>query len=125
VRSTVTWRRPGHKNRPEAVCDLVRAGLLKEPKTDNGASPCVAALIYVYDYGTRQLSKELLRDHHHHADMSVAVLHVHLDERGCLEVSLLKGQKSQVEQLASHLIGQRGVRYGRLVIIPAAVEVDP
>jgi CopG family nickel-responsive transcriptional regulator len=56
--------------------------------------------------------------------MSIAVLHVHLDEHSCLEVSLLRGQKSRVEQFASDLIGQRGVRYGRLVIIPAVVEVD-
>ncbi|MGJ0507685.1 MAG: hypothetical protein ACR652_11245 [Methylocystis sp.] len=52
------------------------------------------------------------------------MLHVHLDERSCLEVSLPKGQKSRVEHFASHLIGQRGVRCGRLVVIPASTEID-
>lgn len=59
----------GHKNRSEAVRDLVRAGLLKEPTTGGGARPCIAALIYVYDYETRQLSRELLRAHHHHVEI--------------------------------------------------------
>ncbi|WP_363346871.1 nickel-responsive transcriptional regulator NikR [Methylocystis echinoides] len=112
----------GHQNRSEAVRDLVRAGLLKEPKVDDGARPCVAALVYVYDHETRQLSKKLVHDHHSHADMSIATLHVHLDVSSCLEVSLLKGQKSEVEHFASHLIGERGVRYGQLVVVPAEAQ---
>ncbi len=83
---------------------------------------CVAALVYVYDHETRQLSKKLVHDHHTHADMSIATLHVHLDEASCLEVSLLKGRKSEVEHFASHLIGERGVRYGQLVVVPAQAD---
>lgn len=112
----------GHQNRSEAVRDLVRAGLLKELKADDGARPCVAALVYVYDHETRQLSKRLMHDHHSHADMSIATLHVHMDEATCLEVSLLRGQKSEVEHFASHITGERGVRYGQLVVVPAEAE---
>ena len=112
----------GHRNRSEAVRDLVRAGLLKRPEADDSARACVAALVYVYDHETRQLSKRLMHDHHSHADMSIATLHVHLDEATCLEVSLLKGHKSDVEHFADHVIGERGVRYGQLVVVPADVE---
>ena len=112
----------GHRNRSEAVRDLVRAGLLKAPKAEDSARPCMAALVYVYDHETRQLSKRLMHDHHSHADMSIATLHVHMDEATCLEVSLLKGQKSDVEHFAGHVIGERGVRYGELVVLPADVE---
>lgn len=109
----------GHQNRSEAVRDLVRGGLARAPESDDGARHCVAALVYVYDHETRQLSKKLVHDHHTHADMSIATLHVHLDEASCLEVSLLKGRKAEVEHFASHLIGERGVRYGQLVVVPA------
>lgn len=112
----------GHQNRSEAVRDLVRAGLVKEVKSEDGARRCVAALVYVYDHETRQLSRNLMHDHHTHADMSIATLHVHLDAESCLEVSLLKGQKAEVEHFASHLIGERGVRYGQLVVVPANLE---
>ncbi|MGD9545093.1 MAG: nickel-responsive transcriptional regulator NikR [Methylocystis sp.] len=112
----------GHQNRSEAVRDLVRAGLLKRPEADDSARHCVAALVYVYDHETRQLSKRLMNDHHSHADMSIATLHVHMDEATCLEVSLLKGQKSDVEHFAGHVIGERGVRYGQLVVLPSDVD---
>jgi len=112
----------GHQNRSEAVRDLVRAGLLQQPGGDDGARRCMAALVYVYDHETRQLSKRLLSDHHSHADMSIATLHVHVDAESCLEVSLLRGPKSEVEHFAQHVIGERGVRYGRLVVVPASAE---
>ena len=54
--------------------------------------------------------------------MSIATLHVHMDADTCLEVSLLKGKKSEVEHFASHIIGERGVRYGQLVVVPAEAE---
>ncbi len=63
-----------------------------------------------------------MHDHHTHADMSIATLHVHLDAESCLEVSLLKGKKSEVEHFASHIVGERGVRYGQLVVVPAEAE---
>lgn len=112
----------GHQNRSEAVRDLVRAGLARAPKSDDGARACVAALVYVYDHETRQLSRKLVHDHHSHTDMSIATLHVHLDEASCLEVSLLKGRKAEVEHFASHIIGERGVRYGQLVVVPGETE---
>ncbi len=115
-------RASGHQNRSEAVRDLVRAGLMTQPAIDDGARSCMAALVYVYDHETRQLSKKLLTDHHSHADLSVATVHVHVDEESCMEVSLLRGRKAEVEHFAQHVIGERGVRYGRLVVVPANVE---
>jgi CopG family nickel-responsive transcriptional regulator len=112
----------GHRNRSEAVRDLVRAGLLQQGGVEDGARRCMAALVYVYDHETRQLSKRLLNDHHSHADLSIATLHVHIDAQSCLEVSLLRGQKAEVEHFAQHVIGERGVRYGQLVVVPASAE---
>jgi CopG family nickel-responsive transcriptional regulator len=109
----------GHRNRSEAVRDLVRAGLTQQAEIDDGARQCMAALVYVYDHDTRQLSKRLINDHHSHADLSIATLHVHIDAESCLEVSLLRGQKSEVEHFSRHVTGERGVRYGQLVVVPA------
>ena len=115
-------RASGHQNRSEAVRDLVRAGLMTQPRIDDGARRCMAALVYVYDHETRQLSKRLMNDHHSHGDLSIAAVHVHVDAESCLEVSLLRGPKAEVEHFAQHVIGERGVRYGRLVVVPASAE---
>jgi len=78
----------------------------------------VAALVYVYDHAARDLSKRLVQNFHGHHDLSLAMLHVHLDDDSCMEVTALKGSSGDVKHLADHVIAERGVRYGRLVMIP-------
>ena len=43
---------------------------------------------------------------------------MHLDHGSCLEVSLLKGASGKVKGLAEKVIAERGVRYGKLVVVP-------
>jgi CopG family nickel-responsive transcriptional regulator len=62
------------------------------------------------------------QDFHGHHDLSLATLHVHLDDDHCMEVTALKGSSSDVKHLADHVIAERGVRYGRVVMIPTAPE---
>jgi CopG family transcriptional regulator, nickel-responsive regulator len=39
----------------------------------------------------------------------------------CKEVTALKGTGAEVQHFADHIIAERGVRYGRLVMIPTEV----
>jgi len=110
----------GYQNRSEAMRDLVRAGLQQTAVETDAKSECVAALVYVYDHHSRDLSRRLVQDFHDHHDMSLATLHVHLDEESCMEVSVLRGLGDSVRHFAEHVIAERGVRYGRIVAVPLA-----
>ena len=50
----------------------------------------------VYDHHARELAAKLIDKQHHHHDLVVSTLHVHLGERHCLEVSVLRGPASEV-----------------------------
>lgn len=110
--------RQGYQNRSEAIRDLARAGLQQAAQDAGGSGECVAALVYVYDHAARDLSSRLADNFHHHHDLSLATLHVHLDHDNCMEVTALKGSAAEVQHLADHIIAERGVRYGRVVMIP-------
>src|SRR5579885_2013768 len=112
----------GYQNRSEAVRDLARAGIRQAAEEAGGSSDCVAALIYVYDHEARELSKRLTRSFHEHHDLSLAAMHVHLDHDSCMEVSVLKGKTEAIQNLADHVIAERGVRHGRLVTVPVDLE---
>lgn len=114
----------GYQNRSEAFRDLTRAGLQQVNQESTGGGVCVAALIYVYDHHVRELSKRLAETHHDHHDLSVATQHVHLDHNSCLEVALLRGPVADVRHLAEHVISERGVRHGKLVIVPVEVTEE-
>src|SRR5215471_1248808 len=109
----------GYQNRSEAIRDLARAGIREAAQAAGGAGECVAALVYVYDHAARELSKRLVRNFHGHHDMSLATLHVHLDDASCMEVTVLKGAAREVQHFADHIIAERGVRHGRIVLIPS------
>jgi CopG family nickel-responsive transcriptional regulator len=110
----------GYQNRSEAIRELARAGLQQADQERAGTGPCVAALAYVYDHAQRDLSKRLVDTYHHHHDLALATLHVHLDAENCMELTALRGSAREVQHFADHVIAERGVRHGRVVMMPAA-----
>jgi CopG family nickel-responsive transcriptional regulator len=113
----------GYQNRSEALRDLIRAGL-QGATEQHEAGACIGALVYVYDHEVRALAKRLTTAQHDHHDLSVATLHVHLDHQSCLEVAVLRGSSADVRHFSEHVIAERGVRHGRLVVIPVALEAE-
>jgi CopG family transcriptional regulator, nickel-responsive regulator len=109
----------GYANRSEAIRDLARSGLQQASVEVAGARPCIAALVYMYDHEARDLPNRLTRDFHHRHDLAQTTLHVHLDHESCMEVTVLKGRGSEVQEFADHIIAERGVRHGHVVYLPA------
>lgn len=110
--------RRGYTSRSEALRDIVREAVTREQAAGAGETPCFATLSYVYEHETRDLAKRLTTAQHHHHDLSVATLHVHVNERDCLEVTVLKGSVQDVRLFADGVTTQRGVRLGSLNIMP-------
>jgi len=115
----------GHANRSETIRDLLRSGLESDGEAVSDDRRCMAALVYVYDHETRRLAERLTSEQHAHHDMSVATLHVHLDNHKCMEVAVLDGPGADVRHFADHVIAERGVQYGQLVVIPLAPTRAP
>lgn len=114
--------RRGGQNRSEAIRDLTRSGLRQAAEEADLNGDCMAALVYAYSHGERELSQRLAQIFHNHHDLSVAATHVHLDHDTCMEVSLLHGSAREVRHLADHVIAERGVLHGRLVMLPVEVQ---
>jgi len=107
----------GYQNRSEIIRDLARAGL-QQIATPQSGEPCIGALLYVYDHAARDLPQKLVRSHHGHHDVTLATLHVHVDDNNCMEVTAVKGPRGELQHYADHIIAERGVRYGQLLLVP-------
>jgi len=114
----------GYQNRSEAIRDLARAGMQQTATGARTDQQCVAALVYVYDHGVRELAKRLTHAFHDHHDMAVSTLHVHLDHDSCMEVAVLKGQAGAVRRFSEQVIAERGVKHGRLVMVPVQINSE-
>jgi CopG family nickel-responsive transcriptional regulator len=101
----------GYATRSEAIRDLIRDLLIrKELRAQQDEQ--VAVVTMVYDHHARELASKLIDKQHHHHDLVVSTLHVHLGERHCLEVSVLRGPGHEVTHLGDELLATKGVLHG-------------
>ena len=116
----------GYQNRSEAIRDLARAGIRRSAEESGGGATdeCVAALVYAYDYAERDLAKRLAKAIHDHHDLSVGAVQIPLDHHNRMEVNILCGETGEVRKLGERMIAERGVRHGRLVMLPAELKTE-
>jgi CopG family nickel-responsive transcriptional regulator len=100
----------GGGNRSEALRDLIRDQLISADVEEH--SDVVASVSIVYDHHHRELNQRLTDLQHHHGDMVVSALHVHIEHDRCLEVVVLRGRAFEVRAFAERLIGEKGVVHG-------------
>ena len=113
-------QRRGYNNRSEAIRDILRSALAQEAtqqgrKYKNDLSDIIGIL---YEHEKRDLASRIVSTQHHHHDLSVATLHVHINHDDCLEIAVLKGDMGDVQHFADDVIAQRGVRHGHLQCLP-------
>lgn len=106
----------GYATRSEAIRDLIRDHLIREESKGErgGKSEQVAVVTLVYDHHARELAATLIDKQHHHHHLVVSSMHVHLGERHCLEVSVLRGPAGKVRHLGEELLATRGVLHGEI-----------
>jgi CopG family nickel-responsive transcriptional regulator len=102
-----------YENRSEAIRDLIRDRLIREDAKHREGEQ-VAVVTMVFDHHARELAAKLIDKQHHHHDLVVSSLHVHLGERHCLEVSVLRGPGAEITHLGDELLATRGVLHGEI-----------
>lgn len=105
----------GYETRSEAIRDLIRDRLIVEEAARNLSGEQVAIVTLVFDHHARELAARLIDKQHHHHDLVVSSLHIHLGERHCLEVSVLRGPVDTVRQLGDDLVSTKGVLHGEVL----------
>ena len=105
----------GYHNRSEAVRDLIRDYLV-EIQWREKETKVAGTITLVYDHHQRGLSDCLTDLQHQRHHLVLATTHMHLDEANCLEVLIVRGKVSEIQQLADVLISTKGVKHGKLTM---------
>lgn len=108
-------RRGIAKNRSEVVRDLVREALIEEECESAGAE-VMGSLTIVYDHHATDLQDKLHTIQHQYLQNVVTSTHVHIDESFCLEVIILRGESTLVQDISDIILGTKGVKNGKLVL---------
>jgi CopG family nickel-responsive transcriptional regulator len=105
----------GYATRSEAIRDLIRDRLIHQ-QAEESQGEQVAVVALVYDHHARDLANRLIDKQHHHHELVVSSMHVHLGERHCLEVTVLRGPAAAVHHLGDELLATKGVLHGEVIL---------
>ena len=107
----------GYASRSEFIRDMVRERLVTE--TWEADREVLGTLTIVFDHETRQLGRRLTAMQHDHHGLVMASTHVHLSQRLCAEMIMLRGRASRIRALADRLGQQKGVLHAALSLSSA------
>ncbi|MBN1763762.1 MAG: nickel-responsive transcriptional regulator NikR [Sedimentisphaerales bacterium] len=101
-------------SRSEFVRDLVRDYLVEEEW--QSSKVLLGTITLVYDHHSRGLNEKLTRQQHHFTGQVLATTHIHLDERMCAEMIMVRGRGKDIKALTNHLQREKGVLHARLAL---------
>ena len=108
-------RRGLAKNRSEVFRDLVREALIAE-EAELPGTEVMGTLTIVFNHHSHDVQEKLHHIQHAHYTEVVSTTHVHLDADNCLEVIILRGEATDVRDIADVILGTKGVKNGGLVV---------
>jgi len=108
----------GYQNRSEAIRDLIRQQLSAE-SISNPRTNAIAAVFLVYDHHSTKLMQKLTELQHSHLLQTISSLHIHLDRHNCMEIIVLRGRVDEINKTAENLLSLKGVKLGRVNLVPA------
>jgi CopG family nickel-responsive transcriptional regulator len=108
-------KKRGYTNRSEAIRDLVRKEIIESGIKDKDGQ-VIGTLSIIYDHDEGNVTDRLLHLQHHHHHEIIFTTHIHIDDRTCLEIVVLRGLLSQIKKFSEHVKALKGVKHGQLVI---------
>ncbi|MGC9002215.1 MAG: nickel-responsive transcriptional regulator NikR [Dictyoglomus sp.] len=105
----------GYNSRSEAIRDLIRDYIIKE-KWNLKKEKVAGSISLIYEHNVYGLSEKLTDIQHHYHDVIISTLHVHLDEKNCMEVILVRGKVEKIKRLYDELSSLKWVRHTNIAI---------
>ena len=108
----------GYGNRSEAVRDMIRSAKALRAVEEGFDGEAVAVVSYVYNHHERQLASRLTEHQHHHDELVVSLMHVHVNREECMETVFLRGPGPEICHLAQNIVVEPVIRNGSINFIP-------
>ncbi|MFB6093920.1 MAG: CopG family ribbon-helix-helix protein [Halanaeroarchaeum sp.] len=109
----------GYESRSEATRDALRAFVLEVERESGLSGRLSGTVVVLYDHDYGGVSDAMTDLQHDYAETVVAVQHVHLGERLCLESIAVDGAGERIAALVSRLRPLEGVHNVELTVVGA------
>jgi len=110
-------KRLGYTDRSKAIQNAMQSFVTESKWLCSKEGRGVGAIVLVYDSGVRQVVETINDTQQKYRSIAESSIHLHLDERNCLEIIPVRGRAAQVNSLAEGLMTISGVREVKLAIV--------
>ena len=110
-------KRLGYTDRSKAVQTAMQSFVTESKWLCTKKGRGIGAIVMVYDSTIRQTNDVLTKIEHEHQDLAESTIHLHLDEKNCLQIIPVRGDASEVRTLAQALMTTDGVKEVKLAIV--------
>lgn len=104
-------------DRSKAIQASIRNFLTENKWMHEEKGIVMGALVMIYDHEVKGLEESLTDTEHLYSSIISSSMHIHLDERNCLEIIAVKGKVESIRDLTQELMRKRGVKQIRLAIV--------
>jgi CopG family nickel-responsive transcriptional regulator len=107
----------GYTNRSKAVQDAVTMLISEKKWLSKGRGTQAGVLMMLYDHEVRGLESVLTHVQHHYSNVICSTMHIHLNEKECLETIAVKGNGADIRKLSDELSAKKGVKLLRTMAV--------
>jgi CopG family transcriptional regulator, nickel-responsive regulator len=110
-------KRLGYEERSKAVQTAMQSFVTESKWICANQGRGIGAIVLVYDSTTRQVGDVLTEIQHKYRGIAETMIHMHLDEKNCLQIIPVRGDTTEVKSLAEALMTTDGVKEVKLSIV--------
>jgi CopG family nickel-responsive transcriptional regulator len=107
----------GYSSRSEGIRDAIRAYITHYQWMSDVKGERHGVITMIYDHHQRGLMQTLMEIQHEYSYVIQASLHSHVSHDKCMEVILLRGEGTELKNVAERLMSQKGVESVKLTTI--------
>ncbi len=96
-----------YPTRSKAIADLMRKEIIRQ-RWFTGKE-ISGAIVFLYNHHRRNIVDRIIDIQHEFSDVIISTQHVHLSHDECLEIVVVKGKPSRVEELSHRIRSTKGV----------------
>ncbi|MFC1787076.1 nickel-responsive transcriptional regulator NikR [Halobacteriota archaeon] len=104
----------GYSSRSEGIRDSIRNYIIDYEWMSEQKGDRVGTITLIFDHSQRGLVDELTDIEHDYSKLIESSLHVHLDDKNCLEVILVRGESQDVKSIVEKMMALKGVKHVKL-----------
>ena len=110
-------KRLGYEERSKAVQTAMQSFVTESKWLCAEKGRGIGAIIMVYDSTIRQVGDVLNEIQHTYRGIAESTIHMHLDEKNCLQIIPVRGETAEVKSLVEALMTTDGVKEVKLAVV--------